>query len=371
MLSLAGILLLAAGCGAAQPNRPVSRGTQTGMRPVTVTISPDTSVRLEVPAAWRARRVGVGDTSGTAFQDAKDPSEQVDVVSTGCVGCMQDKEGRWDVQSLFGSPDVHWTSVSGSLLHGRFIDRSHSDPFKAAGQRRDPFVARGIATILPVPTSLAVEVEVWAPAGVSRRVLAAVRVQPAATEAGIAQLVRWSRLHELYAVTWPTDLAYASQPPQQIYLLPKGFRIPAVLQNWPPKRFRPIALVDDPPTEIGTGTGTLWNQMQTSIYWLKPASSAALPPAGANLGLAASQAAVLTVPPGHLFAVPWPSATEPHRTIFLASVGFAMPTVITAWPPANFRIVAVYPMTAAHEAPELQYAVRPLTPAPGVSIPRP
>ncbi len=383
---IAAVALLAAGCGASTHqaevahNRPGTRSAiAASMLWTTDQITSATAVRLEIPATWRSYRVFAGDTGGTEWVNPKDPAERIDIVSTGCIGCMQNAQGQWDVRSLFGTSSIRWTSVSTNLMQGEFVNTSHSDPYvangnpanPAHGQSHDPYIAHGFAEIVPQPIAADVELEVWAPASLAQAVIRHVAVQTVSAWAPIAQLVRWSHLGDLYGVLWPTSPGYSSEPPEEIFLLPKGFSVPATLKHWPPRRFRAVAVMDSPQTEIGTGTGTLWNNMQSSIYWLTPGRSGVLPPSGTALHLSTSQQAVLDVPAGHLFAVPWPSPSHPDRTIFLEPVGFAMPTEITEWPPQNFRIVAVYPLSALQNAPTLQYAVRMLTAAQGVRIPGP
>jgi hypothetical protein len=187
-------------------------------------------------------------------------------------------------------------------------------------------------------------------------------------QASIAQLQRWNKERILYSVGWPVNPGYSSQAPREIFLLPKGFSIPTTLHHWPAQRFQPIAVIDDPETQIGTGTGTLWNQMQSSLYWLKPASSQVLPPAGTALGISTLPQVVESAT-GTLFAVPWPSTQYPNRTIFLRPVGFSLPTAITAWPPKDLQVVAIYPVSALRGHLGLQLSTRTLSVTVGVKIP--
>ncbi len=187
-------------------------------------------------------------------------------------------------------------------------------------------------------------------------------------QASIAQLQQWNKERILYSVGWPQN-AYSNEAPQQIFLLPKGFTIPTTLHHWPATRFQAIAVINDPGTQIGTGTGTLWHGMQSEIYWLQPATPQVLPPASANLGLSASPQTVETAQ-GALFAIQWPSPQYPNRTIFLQPVGFTMPTSITAWPPKGLQVVAVYPDSALRSHPQLLLSTRTLSVAFGVTIPK-
>jgi hypothetical protein len=127
----------------------------------------------------------VGDTGGTEWVNPKAPTERIDIVSTGCVGCMQNAQGQWDVTSLYGTPSVQWTSVSANHEQGHFTNTSHSDPYvangdpanPAHGHSQDPYVALGFEEIVPQPTILAIEVEAWAPASLARSVMASVTVR--------------------------------------------------------------------------------------------------------------------------------------------------------------------------------------------------
>ncbi len=152
------------------------------------------------------------------------------------------------------------------------------------------------------------------------------------------QLEAWAEQHVLY-ILGPHS-AYATNPSGTIFLLPKAFHIPTTLHHWPSKRFTMVAVMNQPQTQIGTQTGTLWTQMATSIYWLKPASSQILPK---TMVASTSSKAVLNVPPGQLFAVGWPDAAHPGRVLFLKPRTFSMPTTVHHWPSHNFRVVAVYP----------------------------
>ena len=187
-------------------------------------------------------------------------------------------------------------------------------------------------------------------------------------QASIAQLQRWNKERILYSVGWPVNPGYSSQAPREIFLLPKGFSIPTTLHHWPAQRFQPIAVIDDPQTQIGTCTGTLWNQMQATIYWLKPANSHILPRAGTALGIS-SLPQVVESATRPLFAVPWPSAQYPNRTIFLRPVGVSLPTTITAWPPKNLQVVAIYPVSTLRGHLGLQSSTRTLGVTFGVKIP--
>lgn len=186
--------------------------------------------------------------------------------------------------------------------------------------------------------------------------------------ATIGQLIQWNRKRELYEVLWPVD-PYSARPPQMIFLLPKSFSIPETLHRWPPRHFRPLAVLNDPGTEIGTGTGTLWIHMQSDLYWLKPANGRVLPPSRAMIDIGTSPNALSVAGPGQLFAVSWPGPGHPYRTLFLQAVGFSMPSEITEWPPREFRVVAAYPTSQLQSTPELTTSVRTLLVAPGVSIP--
>lgn len=155
------------------------------------------------------------------------------------------------------------------------------------------------------------------------------------------QLEAWAQEHVLY-VLGPHS-AYATNPSGTIFLLPQAFQIPTTLHHWPSKRFAMVAVMNRPQTQIGTQTGTLWNQMTTSIYWLKPASSQILPK---TITASTSSMAVLSVPSSQLFAVSWPDAAHPGRVLFLEPRTFSMPTIVHHWPSHNFRVVAVYPSQA-------------------------
>ncbi|MDA8345439.1 MAG: hypothetical protein M0Z66_08145 [Thermaerobacter sp.] len=187
--------------------------------------------------------------------------------------------------------------------------------------------------------------------------------------ASISQLERWNNERELYGIRWPNSPAYSSQPAQEIFLLPKGFTIPKTLNTWPSPRLQPLAVINDPQVQIGTGTGTLWNGMQSSLYWLRPASSHVLPPSTEALGISTSPSAIYAAGAGKLFAVPWPSAQYPNRTIFLQARGFSMPTQLAQWPPTDFRVVAVYPVAQLQSHPQLLLSLRVLLAAPGLKIP--
>lgn len=183
--------LLLAGCGvtshvqATQNRKSTHRTSTTSMHWITNHLTSATVAKLEVPATWQSYHVFVGDTGGTEWVNPNDPAERVDVVSTGCVGCMQNAQGQWDVRSLFGTPSVHWTSVSTNHKEGHFTNTSHSDPFvangdpanPAHGHSHDPYIAQGVAQIVPNPTILAVEVEAWAPASLASSIIDSVSVQ--------------------------------------------------------------------------------------------------------------------------------------------------------------------------------------------------
>ncbi|WP_146038961.1 hypothetical protein [Sulfobacillus sp. hq2] len=152
------------------------------------------------------------------------------------------------------------------------------------------------------------------------------------------QIESWAKQHILY-ILGPSN-AYDVNPGGTIFLLPKAFHIPTTLHHWPSSRFQAVAVLTNPGIQLGTGTGTLWNQMTSSIYWLKPASSSVLP---RTISASTDPSSVFTVPAGQLFAVPWPSSAYPERVLFLKPRHFKVPTEVNHWPSHNFRVVAVYP----------------------------
>ncbi|AEJ39553.1 hypothetical protein TPY_1363 [Sulfobacillus acidophilus TPY] len=153
------------------------------------------------------------------------------------------------------------------------------------------------------------------------------------------QLEAWAKGHRLYILS-PAN-AYDVNPGGTIFLLPR-FHIPTTLHHWPSRRFRVIAVLNNPGLELGTGTGTLWNQMLATIDWLKPASTVVLPYA---LHAPTASSTVLQAPPGQLFAMSWPGVGDPYRVLFLEPRNFHVPTVVHHWPSHRFRVVAVYPST--------------------------
>ena len=160
-------------------------------------------------------------------------------------------------------------------------------------------------------------------------------------QAPIAQILKWNTERRLYEILWPPGASHGYT--KVIFLLPNGFTIPRTFSAWPPKGFSPVAVLNDPAAELRTGTGTIWFNLQTSLYWLRPASSKALPSSLEVSDLGSSAKKVLAVSQGRLFAVAWPTLRHPGRTIFLRSDSFSMPTEITAWPAKNFRVVGIYP----------------------------
>lgn len=161
------------------------------------------------------------------------------------------------------------------------------------------------------------------------------------------QLEAWSAQHILYILA--PHSAYATNPSGTIFMLPKAFHIPTILHHWPSQRFAKVAVINNPQTQIGTSTGTLWNQMSTSIYWLKPASSKVLPQ---TMVASTSSKAIFNVPSSQLFAVSLADASHPNRVLFLKPRRFSMPTVVHHWPSHNFRVVAVYP---SHDIRQMEY----------------
>lgn len=170
-------------------------------------------------------------------------------------------------------------------------------------------------------------------------------------QASITQLTRWNTNRELYAVSLP---ASSGHPAKVIFLVPKDFSIPRTISSWPPKGFVPVAVVNDPATQLGTGTGTLWLGMQSYLYWLRPVSAGVLPAPRTNLHISTSGKSVLAVVPGKLYAVAWPTTKYPDRTIFLrAAGGFTMPYTLERWPSEQFEVVAVYPEAVLNAHPQL------------------
>lgn len=180
-----------------------------------------------------------------------------------------------------------------------------------------------------------------------------------AKQAPISQLLRWNARRELYAVTLPDA---SGTPSKVVFLIPKGFTIPDTLASWPPGGFTPVAVINNPATQFGSGTGTLWFGMQSYLYWLRPSNKVVLPPSDKVLDLSTSAKAVLAVRPGHLYAIAWPSTRYPHRTIFLESRTFAMPYTLTEWPPKQFTIVATYSTSALNAHPQLSLDSYPTPP---------
>ncbi len=170
------------------------------------------------------------------------------------------------------------------------------------------------------------------------------------------QLEAWASRHTLYVLS-PAS-AYATNPKGTIFLLPKSFRIPTTLHHWPSDRFTSVASVNQPATQIGTSTGTLWYQMSVSLYWLKPAGSNVLPQA---MDASTSAQAIFHVPASQLFAVRWPDAAHPDRVLFLKPRTFAMPRIVHHWPSHRFRVVAVYPSKSLRSMGNLISQVRYVT----------
>ncbi len=191
-------------------------------------------------------------------------------------------------------------------------------------------------------------------------------------QASTSQLLRWNAERRLYEILWPA--ASSGAPTKVIFLLPNGFSVPRTFSGWPPKNFSPIAVLNDPSTDLGTGTGTTWFNMQTGLYWLHPASPHSLPTAAELSRLGSSSSRVLAVPQGRLFAVACPTPSYPRRTVFLRSDSFAAPTEISVWPPTNFRVVGVYPISLLNAHVQLNESSYPNPPhllliGPGVRIP--
>lgn len=170
------------------------------------------------------------------------------------------------------------------------------------------------------------------------------------SQASIARLVHWNRDRELYAIALQ---AASGHPAEVVFLVPKSISIPRTIASWPPKGFAPVAVLNDPATQLGTGTGTLWLGMQSYLYWLHPVRGGILPTSSAKLHIGSSGKAVLAVAPGELFAISLPTTQYPHRTIFLRSVGFALPYTLTKWPPDQFEVVAVYQEAEINAHPQL------------------
>lgn len=167
------------------------------------------------------------------------------------------------------------------------------------------------------------------------------------------QLEAWAQQHVLY-ILGPHS-AYATNPPGTIFLLPKAFHIPTTLHHWPSRRFATVAVINNPQTQIGTQTGTLWNGMATSIYWLKAISSKILPQ---TIVAPTTSTPLFKVRSSQLFAVGWPDAAHPGRVLFLKPRTFAMPTIVHHWPSHNFRVVAVYPSKSLQGMAYLLTSVR-------------
>lgn len=152
------------------------------------------------------------------------------------------------------------------------------------------------------------------------------------------QIELWAKEHILYILA-PSN-AYDVNPSGTIFLLPHALHTPTTLHHWPSQRFEAVAVLNNPGTQLGTGTGTLWNQMTSNIYWLKLASSTVLP---STINTSTNPSLVLNVAAGQLFAVPWPSTAYPGRILFLKPKHFTMPIMVNHWPSHHFRVVAVYP----------------------------
>lgn len=184
----------------------------------------------------------------------------------------------------------------------------------------------------------------------------------------VAQLAQTAKTSVLYWFDWPPNWNFSGAKPMAVFLVPVAGSVPHTLRHWPPVRFQPVAVLTDPGAQIGTGTGTLWNQMQNQIYRLAAKTPGTLPTAAEGAALPASVAAVEAVPPGRLFAVAWPSAGAPQRTIFLEAKGFSMPSAITRWPMPGMRVVAVYAATVFQTSRTLQLDARLLSVESGVHI---
>lgn len=187
-----GLCLAACSSSPSTPTHATSSATVTPtLRQVEHTFGPGVTATLEVPAGWSTRHGFVGDTGGTEWFDPNAPTRRIALVTTGCIGCMKDAGGRWDVQALFGgNKDITWTFVSGTTELGRFTDTAHTDPFAqngatnnpVAGHIQEPYVAYGYAEIITSPTPTAVEVFAWTPPNLARPIIASVRVNTNGTQ---------------------------------------------------------------------------------------------------------------------------------------------------------------------------------------------
>ena len=181
------------------------------------------------------------------------------------------------------------------------------------------------------------------------------------SNASSQQLAQWAKSGTLYQLS-ATDSNSTPGITGTILVIPT-FSIPMTLHHWPSTRFRAIAALNNPQTQLGTGTGTLWINMSHAMYWLKPISSTLLP---TSIDVSASPTAVENAS-GTLFGVPWPDATYPARVLFLQSIHPLVPSAITNWPSPYFRVVAVI---KSSDIPTLPWwsKLRTLNIAPGVEV---
>lgn len=186
---------------------------------------------------------------------------------------------------------------------------------------------------------------------------------PAATfhNASAKQMAQWADAGVLYQLVG-SDSRSTPGITGTILVVPT-FHIPATIHHWPSNRFQAIAAINNPGLQLGTGTGTLWNDMSHSMYWLNLSSTLTLP---TKINVSQSPTALDTVS-GSLFGVVWPDVSHPYRVLFLKSRQTLVPNAVTTWPSHQFKIVAVIKRSVIPRYP-WWLKLRMLNIAPGVEV---
>ncbi|GLG01288.1 hypothetical protein Alches_13270 [Alicyclobacillus hesperidum subsp. aegles] len=142
-----------------------STNTVTSMVSVTVSLTngqSTPSISFKVPSEWVKQKVGQGDSSGYAWVNPHDASQQIDVITSGNISAIKNyTTEQWDVTGIFGhgTRGISWIGVSSDKLTGSFIDTTGMNPY--AKSEQTPYTGYGKAFIVQSPNPFSVFVEAW------------------------------------------------------------------------------------------------------------------------------------------------------------------------------------------------------------------
>ena len=140
-------------------------------------------VRMLTPVFWTRYRVTRGDSWGYEWVNPADKQQAVVLISSGCIGCVKNKQGQWDVTGAIAN--VRWTHISSDKLNGSFIDTTHRNIWNAGNAQRGPtretYVGHGQAYVFTATPVHSVVAEVWGPAALTAQIVSSIRPTSALT----------------------------------------------------------------------------------------------------------------------------------------------------------------------------------------------